>query len=224
MGNSSKKLTIKGYLNNEFSKTSLEFSVLVNPERFGQDFNIEYSEEEVIGSVGAKANRFKRSPSSSLNFEIFLDDTGAIPVPKNIEDKPLTDRIDQLMNVLYKINDTTHEPNFIEIIWGTFFFRGRTTSIKVEYTMFKPDGTPLRAKVSLGFKSYVSTQQDANEQKLNSPDLTHIVTVQPGDTLPYLCDKIYNDSSYYVYIAQFNKLIDFRNIAAGTEIIFPPII
>jgi nucleoid-associated protein YgaU len=59
--------------------------------------------------------------------------------------------------------------------------------------------------------------------KLFSADLTHARIVKEGETLPLISEKVYGDSKYYMEIARFNGLKNFRNIAAGTELILPPI-
>ena len=56
----------------------------------------------------------------------------------------------------------------------------------------------------------------------NSSDLTHIRVVQAGDNLPLMCFRIYGDSSFYIKVAKFNKLNDFRDIKPGDHITFPP--
>ena len=56
-----------------------------------------------------------------------------------------------------------------------------------------------------------------------SPDMSRLITVKEGETLPYLCHKIYGDSRLVLQVARFNNLGGFRNIPAGTEAVFPPL-
>ena len=58
---------------------------------------------------------------------------------------------------------------------------------------------------------------------LKSPDLTHIRTVQSGDTLPLLAKAMYGSSRYYLVVAEANGLDDFRNLKPGTKLFFPPL-
>jgi nucleoid-associated protein YgaU len=57
-----------------------------------------------------------------------------------------------------------------------------------------------------------------------SADMTHMITVVEGDTLPQLAEKIYGDSSYYEQVAAYNNLNKFRNLKPGSQLIFPPIV
>ena len=63
----------------------------------------------------------------------------------------------------------------------------------------------------------------AQEAQLQSPDVSHLVTVRAGDTLPGLCANIYGTSLYYLRVAAFNGLTSFRRLAPGTQLVFPPL-
>jgi nucleoid-associated protein YgaU len=95
--------------------------------------------------------------------------------------------------------------------------------MSTNYTLFMPDGTPIRAKMAVTFKSYASEAQLAKGAYKQSPDVTHLVTVQAGDTLPLLCHRIYGDSRYYAKVAAFNGLSNFRGVPPGTQLLFPPL-
>jgi nucleoid-associated protein YgaU len=93
----------------------------------------------------------------------------------------------------------------------------------LEYTLFHPDGAPLRAKVALSFVEAVTETMEAVEANRSSPDMTHMVMVREGDTLPLLCHRIYNDAARYLEIARLNNLDGFRSLMPGTLLRFPPI-
>jgi nucleoid-associated protein YgaU len=90
--------------------------------------------------------------------------------------------------------------------------------------MLDMDGSPLRAEISLVLVASVSAKKKALEERKNSSDLTHIRTVLDGDNLPLMCYRIYGDSSFYIRVAQHNKITNFRAIKPGDEITFPPVI
>jgi nucleoid-associated protein YgaU len=94
-------------------------------------------------------------------------------------------------------------------------------SLNVSYTLFKADGTPLRAKLALKFLGFTSEARIAREENKSSPDLTHLVTVVAGDTLPALCHRIYGSSVYYLKVASVNELVDFRQLRPGQRLQFP---
>ena len=57
-----------------------------------------------------------------------------------------------------------------------------------------------------------------------SPDLTRARTVRHGDTLPLLVRQIYGSPDYYLAVARYNKLDDFRNLRPGQQLLFPPLV
>ena len=63
--------------------------------------------------------------------------------------------------------------------------------------------------------------EEALRAQRSSPDMTHIVRVRAGDTLPLLCQRIYRDASKYLEIARLNELDGFRALAPGSELQLP---
>jgi nucleoid-associated protein YgaU len=61
------------------------------------------------------------------------------------------------------------------------------------------------------------------KQGRQSPDVSHMVEVMEGDTLPSLCKKIYDNPNYYVEIAKINQLKSVRNLKVGQKLYFPPL-
>ena len=93
----------------------------------------------------------------------------------------------------------------------------------INYTLFAPGGTPLRAEVSMSFASSVTAKEEALRKNASSPDMTHIVTIKAGDTVPQLCNRIYGDGAYYLEVARINNITNFRDIKPGTTLNFPPL-
>ena len=86
-----------------------------------------------------------------------------------------------------------------------------------------PDGTPLRAKASVKFEEAIDANLIDSEANNKSPDLTHRITVKEGDRLPLICYEVYGDSSYYLEVASYNRLVNYRNLEPGSELYLPPI-
>ncbi len=96
-------------------------------------------------------------------------------------------------------------------------YEGQMKSVDVAYTLFDRMGNPLRAELNCVF----SGAGDVPE--LQSPDVTHARTVETGDSLPLMSSRVYDDSSYYMKVAEANNLDSVRNIPAGGSISFPPV-
>jgi LysM repeat protein len=132
-------------------------------------------------------------------------------------------QLSQLNAVVYNYDGSDHEPNIVRLLWGSLIFYGRLDSMSVTYKLFKPSGEPLRALVKLAFTGFVSKSEESLKAKRSSPDLTHVVEVKAGDTLPLLCNRIYKDCSYYLDVAEVNGIDHIRDLKPGQKLYFPPL-
>lgn len=210
------KLKIVGYENPSYSenKKSGEFVTQVNPATLKLKKRLNYSKDGEAQGVANK-RKFKSQGLDTLSFDILMDDTGIIP---NKAGK-IKERVSQLEQSIYRINSESHEPSYTKVVWGTFIFRGRVESLNYDYSLFSPDGFPLRVKVSFSFEGHF----DKDTTQMNSPDLSRVITFREGDTIARYCDEIYGDASFCHEIAEYNKLSEFRKIEPGTKIHFPPL-
>jgi hypothetical protein len=199
------------------------FTVWVNPGSYSYSRVVKYNDRQAQGSPGGSPE-FNRVGDADLNFELIFDATGVIPVPNGQSyANGVTDVVNDFIDLLASVNGDIHTPNFLIVAWAGLQFPGVLVSLKIDFSLFRPDGTPLRAKMAVAFKYYSSEDMLAKAAGLNSPDLTHIVTVIAGDTLPALCHRIYGDSRYYARVARFNQLSGFRDLMPGTQLLFPPL-
>ncbi len=211
------KLQIISYKDDRFQEKDQSISVPVNPDKYSRSIKVEYNQEQEQGTQGNNPP-FNRTPPEELQFEFLFDGTGVVPGSKDIQAG-----VEEFKKTVYKIEGDIHRPNFLKLIWGDLSFNCVLKELKIDFTLFKPDGTPLRAMVNATFMQVVDEKRRSAEQGKNSPDLTHVRYVKEGDTLPYMSYKIYGDASYYIQVAKYNGLKNFRNIRPNMKIVFPPI-
>jgi hypothetical protein len=218
------KMIIKAFSKKNFTGDAGEITVMINPEKYERKYGINYTQGTALGA-SAISPKFNKFGEDSINFELLYDSTGVVKLPglNNLSDGVQYD-IDELKKIVYNYNSSSHEPNYVKLIWGNLLFQGRLTDLAITYTLFRPDGIPLRARVNLSFKGYVSIDDMIKQENKNSPDLSHIIIVKQGDTLPLLCHKIYNNSAYYLKVAEVNNLMNPRKLNPGDKLIFPPVI
>lgn len=217
------KLSLVGYKDKNFSKKQgSSFVVMINPSSYNHSYSVSLKGLPVSGKSHLSPD-FKSVGPETVSFEFILDDTGVVSRNKENEGKSVHKMIKELKDVVYKYNGNTHEPNFVLLKWGTLIFKSRLSNLDVNYQMFKPNGLPLRAKVKMVFKGFVDPVTEAKLANRSSPDLTHIITVKEGDNLPLLCQKVYNNSKYYIKIAEINELVNIRRLVVGSKLIFPPL-
>lgn len=213
------KLTIYPFKDPGFSqKAGGPFTVSINPEKYSHSYSITYNDEQAFGSAGASI-KFEKTAPEKVNMELIFDATGIIPGSSTDASKD----VESFKAVAYNFNGEIHSPNYLKLSWGTLVFNCRLTSLEVNYTLFKPDGTPLRGRATVSFQGYVDDKTLALQENKQSPDLTHIITIKMGDTLPNLCQKTYGDPGYYKDVARVNQLVHYRNLVPGTKLFFPPL-
>jgi len=213
------KMVITGYKDEGFSqKTGKSFTAMINPTIYGRKKGVSYNENVALDSNNSPA--YKTYGDENLDLEFILDTTGVVPLTAG---KNLPNLIKQLESTVYTYVGSSHQPPYIKIAWGTLSFQGRASNIEVEYTLFSPSGLPLRAKVKLQVKLFISQKTQELEKTKNSPDLSHLITVKSGDTLPGLCMRVYDSTIYCMEVARINKLTGIRNLEPGMELLFPPL-
>ncbi len=200
-----------------------KFDVMLNPSGYSHEHSISYSKSKALGQLGSDT-KFNAINPEKITFDIVIDGTGVVNLPiPGLGSPDVKTQIKQLSDIIYTYDGSDHQPDPVRLLWGSLIFFGRLESMSIEYTLFKPSGEPLRAKLKLAFVAFISKEEEALRANRSSPDLSHIVEVEAGDTLPLLCYRIYKDSSYYMEVARINKLTNFRDLTPGIRLHFPPL-
>jgi len=225
------KVTPDGQTKPSGSRSDI-FEATLNPASYQHNFSISYSKEadpssnsinrKPLGQTAVES-RFAGINAEKVSFDLVLDGTGVVR-KKGTTVPDVKAEIEQLKNVVYRYVGDKHEPSVVKLAWGELnTFYGRMESMSLDYTLFQPNGLPLRAKVKLQFVSFMTQVESSLRANRSSPDLSHLVEVRDGDTLPWLCQLIYHDSSRYIEVARVNQLANFRALVPGTRLRFPPL-
>ncbi|MBI3047176.1 MAG: LysM peptidoglycan-binding domain-containing protein [Acidobacteria bacterium] len=193
------------------------FTVLFNPNTYSQKYEVVYHARQGAGDTGSPQVYGKIKPQE-YTFELLFDGTGTA-----IERKEVQDEIDRFLTIAGRHDSKIHRPRYLRISWGPLVSRCVLKSADITYTLFKPDGHPLRARVRAVFSENVKDTLRVAQERKSSPDLTHVHTVKAGEHLSLLADKYYGDASRYVQIAAFNRITNFRRLEPGRQLVFPPI-
>jgi nucleoid-associated protein YgaU len=221
------KLTFIFYLNSEIPGLGIPYTPMYNPTSFSVSHSVTYDGGKQPNS-GDLAKKVQSINARVVNMELFFDGTEASPsastgIGPNTVLKGVDLQVEAFLKLAYQIDGEAHRPHYIMLLWGTFVMTGVLKSANVNYTMFSPDGRPLRAKMSLVIEEHVDPLLLEKKLNLLSPDLSKSIIVQEGDTLPLLCYQEYNDASLYIKVAEVNQLKNYRKLTAGMELLFPPV-
>ncbi len=227
-----KKMEIYGCTDDEYSQYDppKPITVAINPDTITTATTVVYKAEQAGGNTAANL-KFEKITPTDMKFELLFDSTGVLSNQKEFlsgfksagEVTSVFDQIQAFRDVAFSYSSKTHKPKKLKLVWGDLIFKGVVKAWSVTYTLFQPDGTPIRAKGSLSIAESVADSLRVGEENRNSPDLTHLRVVKAGDTLPGMCQNIYGDSQYYIGVAEYNKLNNFRRLEPGTKLYFPPL-
>ena len=100
------------------------------------------------------------------------------------------------------------EPPRIRFEWGSFLkssgtenvLTGVIKSVTQKFTMFKADGTPLRAEVSVNFVQTVTPP--AGQNPTSRSETRKIWVVHEGETLDWIAYQEYGDPAQWRHIAE----------------------
>lgn len=210
----------------------IPYEPVYNPTEFSVNYGTGYDGGEVPISADV-SKKYTSTAPRNLSMKLFFDGTGASPSASSlgamasnalgVHVNTVDLQIETFIGLASAVDNTKHRPRFVMIIWGSFIMTGVVTTMNVKYTLFQPDGRPLRATMDLTIKENIASSLVTKLLNLLSPDLSKCIVVKEGDTLPLLCYQEYNDASLYTKVAEVNNLKNYRKLEQGMELLFPPI-
>jgi hypothetical protein len=131
---------------------------------------------------------------------------------------------DQVLDLM-KIDPEIHSPPPLKFIWGLEKqapFICVLESVTKKFTMFLPEGIPVRASLTLTLKEY-KMGLNKREKTLQSPDKTKVLVTQRGDSLWVIASRVYGNAGLWRPIADRNGIKNPRFLEPGIELIIPPL-
>lgn len=206
-------------------------SVMFNPTDLSFSRTAVFADIAIPG-IALPISQFVRGDAETLNIELTFDGTeagmgeGATGVTAMVH----------AFHQFVQIEGARHATPLVRVSWGAAFpgnaysnatqpagsFDARVLSVGRKFTLFAPDGTPLRATVSLALKEYVPLIDQLAKINHQSPDHTRIHVVLEGETLPLIAHDAYGDGQSWRVIADYNGISDVRQVAPGTVLLLPP--
>jgi hypothetical protein len=97
-------------------------------------------------------------------------------------------------------------PPITKFVWGDFSFVAIVESVKVSYTMFRPDGTPVRAKAKIKLKQIEEETFYPPQNPTSRSTPRKVWVVQEGQRLDWIAYQEYGNTSMWRYLAEINNL------------------
>ncbi len=142
----------------------------------------------------------------------------------------VTPKITTLLSWMQPTNasgsDGRHRPPLVQFKWGgnpqLDHLRGFLTNATVKYTLFRMDGTPIRAEVAITITSQTDAQgaQNPTSHAANSRRVHQVID---GDTLPSVAYRELGEATYWRAIAELNDIDDPMRLAPGSVLLIPSV-
>ncbi|GAA1358451.1 CIS tube protein [Streptomyces beijiangensis] len=165
--------------------------------------------------------KFTGAQPAALQLEVFLDASGT----------PSSNTVQKQVELLLSCCEVTEQsvtskapsPPWVKFSWGSFStveFVAYVTSVQVTYTLFSPNGTPLRASCSLALTE-IATKTKGQNPTSGALSARRVHRTVAGDTLASLAWREYGDATRWRVIAEANAIDDPMRLRPGTELLLP---
>jgi nucleoid-associated protein YgaU len=206
---------------NDASKAhgAADVEFMFNPEAVRVTKTLKPREQKAAGQ-NAPTPQFTGGNAAQLEFgEILLD---TFETRKNVYQEFVSK-----LELLIKVDEHLHRPPMVFFLWGQGWGdrNGQintglwfVTGLDVNYTMFLPNGVPVRCTCKLTLTEVPETAIKS------SPDTAHVRLVNRGDTLQGLAFREYDDPGKWRRIADANGIDDPMQLEPGRRLLIPPIL
>lgn len=196
-----------------------------NPTEIQQNKQNTFAEIAIPGLVSPPI-QYVRGASEKLSFDALVDTSDTLADVRSAYVYPI--------RALMNIDKDLHAPPVINFVWlaptngadkkvllDLSSINWVLESLNVTYTLFTPDGIPLRAKLGITLKEFTTVQDQVNAFPKNSPDVEKTYFVRRGDTLSSLAEVAFGDGRQWRAIADANGLSDPRTLQPGMLLFIP---
>jgi hypothetical protein len=209
-------------------ETGAPVTAMFNPEHYSVSKSLQLAEIGIPG-LDSPVVQYIRGQSEKLSMELFFDTTDAGMTGDVTDVRDSTVQVYALM----KVDGELHAPPRVTLQWGDggqLTSYGATISpwlvlenITEEFSLFSPDGVPLRAKLNVTFREAWTIDQQLQDTPRHSSDRTKRHVVVAGETLSLIANAEYRDPGQWRPIAEANGIENPRLLRPGMVLVLPAI-
>lgn len=202
--------------------TGKRVPVLFNPEEYTVSKDNNFAQTAVPG-LSAPILQFVHGNMQTLDMELLVDTyethkEGSRTFNQAGDDvRTLTRQVTDLMN----IEPSTHAPPVLLFTWGSLSFTCVLARVSQKFIMFRADGVPVRARLTVTFNEFRNIDLEAKEIKRETADFTRLHLVSQGEKLSDIANQAYNDPRMWRPIALRNGIDNPRKLTAGQRLVIP---
>jgi nucleoid-associated protein YgaU len=202
-----------------------KLEVLFNPTEYSIDRETTFAEVAVPG-LESPIIQYVRGNGDRMTFELFLDVTDNLENGQLVTGQSVRELFVRPLERLLQQNPKLHAPPPVQLLWGSTVVMESAVamSLSVKYTLFDTEGLPVRATANLTLREHRSASEQLAELRLGSPDLTNVVIIREGDTLPLIAYREYGDATQWRPIGVENSINNPLALVPGETITVPKIL
>lgn len=212
---SNDKATIKNLTSGE------EVSCIFRPKEYAFSKSNEWEKGKAAGA-SMKPPRFKGGAPMNLTLELLFD---TYELKQDVRNT--TGKLWQMMKVTTQRmdgNTRRSEPPIVEFRWGSFWsFKAVITQISEKFTLFLPEGTPVRSQVNL---QLMQAQEEGRYPGQNPTsggrDGYAVHIVKEGETIDWIAFQEYGSPNVWRHLADVNNLDDPDRLRPGQQLVLVP--
>jgi len=201
------------------AQTSLRF--MYNPKEFTTQKSASWNRPTTTGARSATRPQFAGAGPQTVSMEILLDawEDDSADVVAGVQTL-----LDWLKPTPGSIQRRRPSPPVLVFEWGASRaladFRAYLKQVTAKYTVFKPDGTPIRATCTVQLEE-IPVDPSSQNPTSGARDSRSSRTLAEGDSLQAVAWREYGDASLWRGLAAFNGIDDPFRVPAGTRILVP---
>jgi len=206
--------------NGEKTGGGLSVTCMFNPYEYSVSKSNSYAENPQQQSDTPQGEFFK-SGAQTLKLVLIFD-----TYEEDSDVSQVTNKLWKFM--LTKTKEESHqnekiEPPQVAFEWGVFKFVSYITNMTQKFTLFKSDGTPVRASVDVTFTQYTDVNDYPNQNPTSGGGpIERVWQVIAGDRLDTIAAQVYDDASKWRLIASHNGVTNPFALRPGLQLRIPP--
>jgi hypothetical protein len=215
----------KAYLKIENERDPIE--CLFNPKEYSISKSSSWQKKQNSSSIPNL--QYGGGEPRKLSLDLFFDATDKV----DGDVRGITEKLFALLEAAKKYKqEKKKRPPTVEFHWGrTWTFPAVIDSLSVQYTLFRPDGTPVRAMAKLSLtqvEKAVDKPSAGGSKKGQNPTTRGLAdlrshVVRDGDTLPSIAFTSYGDPTRWRAIAEANGIDDPLALRRGRLLSVPQV-
>jgi len=198
--------------------TTIDFQL--NPKELTVAKSAKWESKSQKKSASAPPTTYQGPDPQKMSVEMYFDETRQ-------RDGSVVKRVEALFEACTptsaSVDGNRPSAPWVKFRWGVLTgFVGYIKSVSAKYTLFSPDGTPLRAVCT------VALEELANEPSKQNPTSggllpRHSHVVREGDSLAAIAYAEYGDPARWRELAEVNGIDDPLRLRPGTTVLIPTI-